>query len=130
MADLIHQWEAALEAVLRSASGHVELPEPLLAAMRRQIELVQETVEREQRLQRDLLARAFEPLDAVFDLLEQSAQALGEQAEALESAARALEHAAELMRVQSELSTSAITTLRRPARLAKRIGGIEADASL
>ena len=96
---LIGQWRAAMESV----------------------------VERERRLQQDMLVRAFEPLDAVFDLLEESAEALGAQADALEASARALEQAAELMRVQSEVSARAIATLRGPSRLVKRVGGIAPD---
>ena len=123
---LVQQWQTAMEAVINGAAGRVDLPQPLATLLERQIALVQEVIEREQRLQRDVLSRAFEPLDAVFDLFEESAVALGEQADALQASARALEHAAELMRVQSELSGRAIATLRSPARLAKRVGGVEA----
>src|ERR1700759_993472 len=91
---LLRQWQSAMQAIVTEASGAGRhLPAPLTAAMERQIELVRELVEREQAAQRELIGRAFEPFDAIFDLLEGSAAALSAQAEALSSAARALEQA-------------------------------------
>jgi hypothetical protein len=111
--DLIREWRAAIQAV--------QLPQQLLVPLRKQAELVQEVLERE----RDLMSRAFAPVDAVFDLLEQSGTALRKQAESLSESARALEQAAELMRAQAELYERTIKTLRRPGDLVKTAAGIE-----
>ena len=71
--DLLRDWQAAMRSL---AGRSVELPQQLLAPLQRQAELVQEVLEGERRRQQDLLDRAFAPLDAVFDLLEQSGAAL------------------------------------------------------
>jgi methyl-accepting chemotaxis protein len=112
--DLTREWKAALHAVLTAATRS-EVPHALLAPIERQVELVEELVE-----------RAFGPFDAVFDLLEQSGAAMRQQAEALSESARALEQAAELMRVQAELFERTVHTVRQPAEMAKgvaRLGG-------
>ncbi len=51
-----------------SAAGGAELPRELLGAMHRQFELMQEILEHEQHLQRELAGRAAAPFDAIFDL--------------------------------------------------------------
>ncbi len=111
-----------METVLASAtsaSACKELPGELLGAMQRQLELVQEVVDRERRLQGDIAARLLSPLDAVFDLLEQAGAAIRGQAEALEDAGRALEESAGLMKRQAELFERTIAALRQPTERAK-----------
>ena len=95
-----------------------------MAPLQRQVELVEEVLERERRLQRELLSRAFAPFDAVFDLFQQSAGALRSQAEAMSESARALERAAEMMRVQAELFERTIGVLREPGEIVKRTAGV------
>jgi hypothetical protein len=119
--DLLREWQAAMRSLAGRGS---ELPRHLLAPMQKQVELVQEVLERERRLQQELLARAFAPLDAVFDLLEQSGAALHRQAEALRESARALEQAAGMMEVQAELFECTIAVLREPGELVKRTAGV------
>jgi hypothetical protein len=97
----------------------------LLAPMQRQLDLVQELLERERRLQREVVSRILGPADAVFDLLEQSAEALQQQAAALEEAGRALEQTAALMKAQAELFERTVHALREPAELAKAAAGVE-----
>lgn len=111
-----------------SVSGRSELPHQLLSPMRRQVELLEELIDRERGLQKDLVGRAFAPIDAIFDLLEQSGAAVHKQAEALSESARALEQTAELMRVQAELYERTIRTLREPSRIAKSAAGLEHPA--
>ena len=65
------------------------------------------------------------PVDAVFDLLEESGATFRRQAEALESAGRALEETATLMKKQAELLEGTIVRLREPAELAKSLAGLE-----
>jgi len=126
--DLLREWQEAMQSVFSAATsvaGRAELPRQLLAPMQRQLELVEELLERERRLQADLMARAFAPFDAVFDLLEQSGAALRRQAEALSESARALEQAAGMIEVQAELFERAVQTLREPAELAKSAAGVQ-----
>lgn len=117
--DLIREWQKAV----RSLAGRAEIPSQLLAPLHRQAELLQEILERERRLQADLIRRAFTPFDAVFDLLQQSAGALHRQAEALTESARALEQAAAMMEVQAELFERTIAALREPGEIVKRAAG-------
>lgn len=125
--ELLHEWRQLMDSVLAAASagGRSEAPRSLLQAMQRQLELVQEVIEREQRLQRQLAGGLVAPVDAVFDLLEESGATLRRQAEALEAAGRALEETAGLMKHQAELFERTIGTLRQPAELAKAAAGLE-----
>lgn len=93
--------------------------------MQHQLQLVEAVIEREQGLQREMAARLAAPVDAVFDLLEESGATLRRQAEALESAGRALEGTATLMKSQAELFEGTIARLREPAELAKAVAGLE-----
>jgi hypothetical protein len=102
-----------------SVAGRSDLPRQLLEPMQRQLELVQEVIERERRLQAQLTDRLVAPVDAVFDLLEESGATLRRQAEALEAAGRALEETAGLMKTNAELFERTIGTLRQPTELAK-----------
>jgi hypothetical protein len=126
--ELLREWRQLVDSVIASAAsagGRSELPRNLLRATQRQLELVQELVERERRLQRDLAGSLIAPIDAVFDLLEQTGGTLRRQAETLESAGRALEESAGLMKHQAELFERTIGTLRQPAEFAKAAAGLE-----
>ena len=114
----------AMIASADSVAGGSDLPRDLLGAMRRQLELVQDVIERERRLQKELAGRFVAPLDAVFDLLEETGATLSRQAEALQAAGRALEETAGLMKQQAKLFEQAISTLRQPAELAKAATGL------
>jgi hypothetical protein len=87
--------------------------------MQRQLELAQELIERERRLQAEVASRLLAPVDAVFDLLEETGATLRRQAEALEAVGRALEETAGLMKGQAELFERTVGTLRQPAEVAK-----------
>ena len=80
--------------------------------MQRQLELVQEVIERERRLQTQLAGHLLAPVDVIFDLLEESGSMLRGQAEALEAAGRALEETARL----KEPGRALRTNNRRAAR--------------
>jgi hypothetical protein len=122
--DLLREWQAAMRAL---AGRSVELPQHLLAPLQRQVELVEAVLERERKLQQDLLGRAFAPLDAVFDLLEQSGAAFHQQAGALKESARALEQAAAMAETQAKLFERAVAVLRQPSEIVKRAGGLESE---
>jgi Mg2+ and Co2+ transporter CorA len=126
--DLLGEWRRLMDAVVSSAAslgGRAELPRQLLEPMQKQVELLQEVIERERRLQRQVAGLVLAPFDAVFDLLAESGQTLHSQAEALETAGRALEDTAALARRQAELFERTITALREPAELAKVVAGLE-----
>jgi hypothetical protein len=56
-----------------SVAGRSEVPRQLLEPMPRQLELVEEVIERERRRQRELAGQLVAPAEPVFDLLGQSA---------------------------------------------------------
>jgi hypothetical protein len=101
----------------------------LLSEVRRLTGALQELVERERRMQRDLADRMLAPVDAVFDLLGQSSQMLQQQAEALASAGRALEDAARVMRHQADMFDQTVGALREPVKLMKAAAGPAGQAS-
>ena len=126
--ELLREWRKLMDAVVDSATsvaGRAEFPEKLVETMQHQLQLIQEVLERERALQKDIAARVVAPVDAVFDLLEESGATLRRQAEALESAGRALEETAALMKSQAELFEATIARLREPAELAKAVAGLE-----
>jgi len=129
--ELLREWRQLMDSVIasaQSAAGGQDLPHDLLGAMKRQLDLVQEVVERERRLQKELTGRLIAPADAVFDLLEEAGATLRRQSEALEAAGRALEETAALVRRQAELFERTIGTLRQPAELAKAATGLPSKA--
>jgi hypothetical protein len=124
--ELLDEWRQLMDSVIASAAsvaGRSELPRELLKASQRQVELLQEVIERERKLQGELVARVVAPVDAVFDLLEETGVTLRRQAEALESAGRALEETAGLMKHQSERFERTISALRQPTDMAKAAAG-------
>jgi hypothetical protein len=130
--ELLREWQQLMDSLVASAAsvaGRAELPKQLIEPMRRQLELLQEVIEREQRLQRELVGQLVAPVDAVFDLLEESGSGLRRQAEALESAGRALEDAAGLMKSQAELFERTIGTLRQPVKLARAAATLDPQPS-
>ena len=126
--ELLREWQKLMDSVVASATsvaGRADLPRQLVEPMQRQLELVQEVIERERRLQRELTGRLVAPVDAVFDLLEESGKMLRRQADALEAAGRALEETAGLMKSQAELFERTIGPLRQPTELAKAAAGLD-----
>ncbi len=126
--ELLGEWRKLMDSVVASAAsvgGRAELPRQLLEPMQRQLELVQEVIERERRLQTQLAGHVFAPVDLIFDLLEESGSMLRRQAEALEAAGRALEETAGLVKSQAELFERTIGALREPAELARAAAGLD-----
>ena len=97
----------------------------LLSPLQHQVERLQELLEHQQRLQRDVVGRLLGPADAIFDLLEQSGATLRQQAEALEEAAHALEQTAVLVKAQADLFERTLRAVREPTELAKAAAGLE-----
>ncbi len=126
--ELLNEWRRLMDSVLASAgsvAGRSPVPRELLRASQHQIELLQEVVERERRLQGELVALMIAPVDALFDLLEETSETLRLQAEALEGAGRALEETARLMKRQSERFEQTMRVLRQPTDLAKAAAGVK-----
>jgi hypothetical protein len=124
--DILREWQEAMQSiagVARETAGRSELPKALLTPMQRQLELVQEVIERERKLQGELFGHLLDPIDAVFDLLEESGKTFRAQADALEEAAAALKQTASLMQAQAEIYEGTIKVLREPADLARRTAG-------
>lgn len=115
-----------MESVISSASsaaGKPDLPRDLLAVTQRQVDMIGEVLQRERKFQGDVAGRVLAPVDALFDLLEETGATLRRQAAALEEAGRALEETAELMGAQAEMFERTISTMRMPADLAKAAAG-------
>ena len=124
--DILREWQDAMQLIAdaaRGATGRAELPKALLAPMQRQLELLQEVVERERMLQADVLGRLLDPMDGVLNLLEESGKTFRAQADALEQASAALEQTAQLMQTQAEIYENTIRALRGPADMARRVAG-------
>ena len=125
--ELLSEWRKLMDSVLASAAstGSGAIPRQLVEPMQRQLELVQEVIERERRFQQQLAGHLLAPVDAVFDLLAESGVTLRRQAEALEAAGRALEETSRLVKSQAELFERTIGVLREPAERAKTAAGLE-----
>lgn len=129
--ELLREWRKMMDSVIASVTSlgeGREIPHQLLEPMRRQLELMQELIERERRLQKQVAGQLVAPVDAIFDLMEQSGAMLFRQAEALEAAGRALEETGALVKSQAELFERTIGALREPAELAKAAAGLERRA--
>ena len=125
---MLSEWRRLMDSVVASAAsvgGRTELPRQLLEPMQRQLELVQEVIERERRLQTQLAGHVFAPVDLIFDLLEESGSMLRRQAEALEVAGRALEETAGVVKSQAELFERTIGALREPTERARAAAGLD-----
>src|SRR5690349_18113928 len=124
--DVLREWQDAMESITgaaKGAAGRAELPKALLTPMQRQLELLHEVVERERDRQGELFGYLLGPIDAVFDLLEESGKTFRAQADALEEAAAALQQTASLMQAQAEIYDGTIRAMREPADLARRAAG-------
>jgi hypothetical protein len=106
-----------------SAAGQPDLPKEVLALTQRQIDMLTALLERERRVQGEIAGRVLAPVDAIFDLLEETGSTLRRQAEALGAAGRAIEETGELMGLQAEMFEKTIGTLRKPADIAKSAAG-------
>lgn len=126
--ELVREWRRVMDSLigsLASVGGRAELPRQLVEPMQRQLELVQEVIEREQQLQRQMAGYLFGPFDAAFDMLEQSGAMLRRQAEALEAAGRALEETAATVKSQAEIFERTVRVLREPGERVKGVAGLE-----
>lgn len=125
---MLRDWTAAMQSLtesIGSAALNSDVARQISAPLQRQAELFGEILERERALQSRVVRRALAPLDAVFDLLEESGAALRSQAEAVEEASRALERVAGLMKVQADLFARTVRAMREPTNVVKSLAGDE-----
>ena len=128
--ELLHEWERVTSSLIAAASslpGGSELPRQLLESVQRQLRLVQEVVERERELQREVAAHLVGPVDALFDFLEEGGATMRKQSEAMKLAGRALEETAALMMKQARLFEQALATIEQPAEAAISIAGLDRE---
>ena len=126
--ELLREWRKVMDSVVSSASSAgslAEIPGQLLEPMQRQLELMQDVIERERRVQKQLAGFVLGPADVIFRLLEETGATLRSQAEELAAAGHALEQAAGLMKTQAELFERSIGALREPVDLARAATGLE-----
>ena len=129
--ELLREWRKVMDSMVSAAASvgsRAEIPRQLLEPMQRQLELVQDVIERERRVQKQLAGLVLGPVDTVFQLLEETGTMLRSQAQELEAAGRALEHTAGLMKTQAELFERSIGALREPVDLARAATGLERRA--
>jgi hypothetical protein len=120
--ELLTEWRQVMESVISSAAaaaGRSDLPRDLLRASQRQLELLQEIVDSERRLQGNVIEGLLAPAQAVFDLLRDSSATLAKQAETMDAAGRALQDTAALVRQQAELMEKLVSILRQPTDIAR-----------
>jgi hypothetical protein len=128
--DPVGEWRRLAESLAASAAaaGSSRIPKDLLRLSQRQVELLQEVIERERHRQGELAGLVTAPIDALFDLMEETGATLRLQAEALASAGRALEETASLMSRQAERFERTVGALRQPAEMAKKAAGARPPA--
>jgi hypothetical protein len=120
--ELLTEWRSVMESIVSSAAaaaGRSEIAGDVVRVSQRQLELLQELVDAQQRLQGNVLNGLLGPVEAVFDLLQESGATLRKQAESMESAGRALQDTSALMKQQAELFERTIALLRQPTDLAR-----------
>jgi hypothetical protein len=126
--EFVREWRNLMDAMVAavaSITGRQEVPAQIVEPMQRQLELVQQLIERERRLQAEIADRLLAPTDVAFELLEQSGTTARRQAEALEAAGDALRETASLMKSQAELFEQTIGKLRAPADVARSALGAQ-----
>jgi hypothetical protein len=124
--DPVGEWRRlaeSLAAAAAAAAGNTTIPKDLLRVSQRQVELLQEVIQRERGRQGELAGMVTAPIDALFDLMEETGATLRLQAEALASAGRALEETAALMSRQAERFERTVGAIRQPAEIAKAAAG-------
>ncbi len=128
--ELLREWRKLTDAMVdavTSLAGQSEIPRQIAEPMKRQLELVEELLERERRLQAAVAERLLAPGEIAFGLLEQSGATMRRQAEALAAAGDALRETGALMTTQAELFDGAISKLRAPTDAARSVLGVKGD---
>jgi hypothetical protein len=124
-ADLLSAWQDAIRQLGRATASltgpTAELVAPLLGPLRRQGELLEQTLRRQVDFEEDVVGRLLAPISTVIDALEQTSTAMRTQAEAFSAASQAFKQASELVELQASLLEKTTQSLRAPAELVRAV---------
>jgi hypothetical protein len=136
-ADLLRAWRDVIKQLrsLPPLPGQTEMTDmtrALVAPLQRQAELLEETLQRQLRFERDVVGRLTEPVTIAFDALQQTSGAMRTQAEAMQAASTALKQAADLLELQAGMIERATSALRDPTQFVRAtarglVGGDDGD---
>jgi hypothetical protein len=126
LGDLLRAWESAIREVGGLAgslvSGSADLTGQLTAPMQKQAELLEQILQRQLELERELISVITSPARRVLDLSAQTTEAMAAQARAFRAASLSLAQAADLMEQQADLLGAAIGTIRDPVAALRSAG--------
>ena len=113
---LTRAWRDVIKQLrsLPTIPGQADFTRAIIGPLQRQAELLEETLQRQMRFERDLAGRVLEPVTVVFDALGQTSSALRAQAEAMQTASTALKQASEVLELQASMIERATSTFRDP----------------
>ena len=125
-ADLLRAWQDAIRDVGAAAgslaAGSAGMAGDLPRRVQRQAELLQQLLQRQLEFERELVSRAFAPLRASLDLVDQATGTFHEQAATLRGASKTFAQLADVMEQQARLLDRASATLRSPAGVFRSTG--------
>jgi len=113
--DPLRAWQEAVARLLQPPvlAGQPELVQQFLAPFQRQAELLQEALDQQARLQREMTRQALEPVDELVGLVEQAATSMRQGAEAFGHASSALGRIAEMLDGQAAVVERTAAVARR-----------------
>ena len=132
--DLLRAWRDVIKQLraLPPLPGQAEVTRALVGPLQRQAELLEETLQRQLRFERDLAARMLEPVTIVFEALSQTSSAMRTQAEAMQAASTALKQAGDVLEMQAAMIDRAMSPIREPTAFLRAAehgrAGSDADA--
>jgi len=120
-ADLLRAWRDVIKQLrsmppLPGQTEMTDMTRALVTPLQRQAELLEETLQRQLRFERDLAGRMLGPVTVAFDALSQTSEAMRTQAEAMQAASTALKQAADLLELQAGMIERATGALRDPTQ--------------
>jgi signal transduction histidine kinase len=124
--DVQRAWESVIRQLKDLASpitDHADLASLLAVPMQRQAELFDELLQRQARLEEQIVGRALAPVTMALDLTDQSVATMRAQATAFAAAASSFQQASELLELQASLLERTTQTLRDPLSALRSAGG-------
>jgi ABC-type transporter Mla subunit MlaD len=128
-ADLLNAWQEAIRQLGRATASLTGAPDQLVGPLRRQGELLEQTLRRQADFEKELVSRLVAPVSTVIDALEQTSSAMRTQAEAFSAASKAFQQASDLVALQASLIERTTQSLRAPAELVRSVRGAQPSAS-
>jgi hypothetical protein len=111
-----------------AASAPADAVGQVLGPLHRQAELLEQVVQRQLDLERELVDLALAPARGALDLLDQATAAMRAEAKAFRMASGSLGQAADLLEQQVELLEGAIGIVRDPVAALRSAGKTATDA--